>query len=714
MLIFKSGTYDGLFVSTDFPIVNDIQGYFDLRGSKKYLIPEYKDRDKPTLLIRSTGSEGIVTVSVVYFAQDQNLRDGFFSITACETVKNVSKNFKKFLTISIASIISENLKNQYYDIETSQINGIPKLKDQNSKPKNINYLPRNFDFNFSQGFSVNWLEKSGLLEISNILEKENIFNQLVDGFEIFFNVNHPQSFEHCSFLIRANIEKKLKDEEKEKNILAKKAIEQKRKLDQARIQAKKEELDTNLKNFNQLENSLIQKLIYSKIFFPSLLVLIIIVGIIFYLLFEPNSNELKIEQKEIIEDALNKAEVEIPETEFLECINDDEIDNNNYHLGLVVNDGSRTCPKVKKEDVSNIFNKLYSSGDIEFLKIVKINQEELQSIFDDPKDMNKKGYLDRFENIFILLESNEFNLAAKRSSVLFNPKSTLLFSRQNALNLFCSNEILVDDADMPDPYLGIFKSFPKIYFLAEPKIVYEKNILFYTASTYSSEYRNEYAEDIREQFEKINEREDLPFFKKDDGNFYKEEFEKIYETINLKLGDFSKLEFIYSDSQNKNFYRKDKDDNREDLNNSNICIFTSNHNQKNNISTFANFKNVELYHLSTPIDSEGLISRQKRSCYGWPSWYLVAKNEVNIVGSKFIEVEKTNQNLKINEIIGPSDEKTLFHMLNTTKFPNEILMSNFLEKLYKVFTKFKNTRLLKEEDNKACKPEQLIIHNQGL
>ena len=63
-----------------------------------------------------------------------------FSITACETVKNVSKNFKKFLTISIASIISENLKNQYYDIETSQINGIPKLKDKNSKPKSINYI----------------------------------------------------------------------------------------------------------------------------------------------------------------------------------------------------------------------------------------------------------------------------------------------------------------------------------------------------------------------------------------------------------------------------------------------------------------------------------------------------------------------------------------------------------------------------------------------
>ena len=45
------------------------------------------------------------------------------------------------------------------------------------------------------------------------------------------------------------------------------------------------------------------------------------------------------EQKEIIEDALNEAEVEIPETEFLECINNNEIDNNNYHLGLVVNDG---------------------------------------------------------------------------------------------------------------------------------------------------------------------------------------------------------------------------------------------------------------------------------------------------------------------------------------------------------------------------------------
>ena len=52
---------------------------------------------------------------------------------------------------------------------------------------------------------------------------------------LVINVNHPQSFEHFSFLINANIEKKLKDEAKEKNILAKKAIEQKRKLDQARI-----------------------------------------------------------------------------------------------------------------------------------------------------------------------------------------------------------------------------------------------------------------------------------------------------------------------------------------------------------------------------------------------------------------------------------------------------------------------------------------------
>ena len=34
MLIFKSRNIYGLFVSTDFPIVNDIQGYFDLRGSK--------------------------------------------------------------------------------------------------------------------------------------------------------------------------------------------------------------------------------------------------------------------------------------------------------------------------------------------------------------------------------------------------------------------------------------------------------------------------------------------------------------------------------------------------------------------------------------------------------------------------------------------------------------------------------------------------------
>ena len=86
MLIFKSGTYDGLFVSTDFPIANDIQGFFELRGSKTYLIPEYKYRENPTLLIRSTGSKGVVTVSVVYFAQDQNLRDGFFILNFITTL----------------------------------------------------------------------------------------------------------------------------------------------------------------------------------------------------------------------------------------------------------------------------------------------------------------------------------------------------------------------------------------------------------------------------------------------------------------------------------------------------------------------------------------------------------------------------------------------------------------------------------------------------
>ena len=100
---------------------------------------------------------------------------------------------------------------------------------------------------------------------------------------------------------------------------------------------------------------------------------------------------------------------------------------------MVVNDGSRTCPKVKKEDVSNIFNKLYPSGDIEFLKIIKINQDELQSIFEGPKNMSNKGYLDRFENIFILLESDEFNLAAKKHSVNFNPTGTLLFSKKKML-----------------------------------------------------------------------------------------------------------------------------------------------------------------------------------------------------------------------------------------------------------------------------------------
>ena len=54
---------------------------------------------------------------------------------------------------------------------------------------------------------------------------------------------------------------------REKNILAKQAFEQQRRKEQARIKANKEELDKNLKNFNQPENNFIQKIIDFKLFF---------------------------------------------------------------------------------------------------------------------------------------------------------------------------------------------------------------------------------------------------------------------------------------------------------------------------------------------------------------------------------------------------------------------------------------------------------------
>ena len=129
------------------------------------------------------------------------------------------------------------------------------------------------------------------------------------------------------------------------------------------------------------------------------------------------------------------------------------------------------------------------------------------------------------------------------------------------------------------------------------------------------------------------------------------------------------------------------------------------------MSTFTNFKNVDLHHLSTPIESDDTSSKQKRSCYGWPSWYLIKKGDIIINGSKFIEVEKINQKLKINEIFGSSGEKLEFHMMDGTSI-NESSMESNLNRLYEVFTKFKNTRLLKKE-RETCKPEQLNIYNQG-
>ena len=189
--IFKSGTYEGLFVSTDFPIANDVLGFFELRGRKNHLIPDFNTRENNTLLIRSTGSKKIVMVSLVFYAQDSNFRNGFFSISVCESAENVAKNFSKFLALALANIFKEYRKNDFFDGKKYQILNAPKTKNSSAKPRNINYLPKNFTFQFSQGFGIDYNEKSSLVAITNYFNKLDIFNRLEDGFEIFFNSNHP-------------------------------------------------------------------------------------------------------------------------------------------------------------------------------------------------------------------------------------------------------------------------------------------------------------------------------------------------------------------------------------------------------------------------------------------------------------------------------------------------------------------------------------------
>ena len=123
MQILRAGTFDGLFLTSDAPIVppNSLS-FFELRGASKGIIPSQINAE-PNLLVRSTGPNGYVFVSAVFFAKDRVNRGGFFSVSVFENTKKVEKNLEIFIKNAFATLVKEAIStvNTYRDRDTFQL-----------------------------------------------------------------------------------------------------------------------------------------------------------------------------------------------------------------------------------------------------------------------------------------------------------------------------------------------------------------------------------------------------------------------------------------------------------------------------------------------------------------------------------------------------------------------------------------------------------------
>ncbi len=722
MIIFKSGTYDGLFVTTDYPIINDVQGFFDIRDISDTLIPKFDNRQNTTLLIRCTGLEGVVTVSVVYYAKDINLRDGFFSITACETTKNVSKNFKKFLTISIASIFNENLKNNYYDVETTKINGIPKLVNQNAKPKSINYLPSNFDFKFSKGFGVNWLEKTGLLEISNTLEKNDVFNQLIDGFELFFNINHPQSFEYFSFLLKASVEQKLKDQEKEKNLLAKQAANQKKKIIEAQKKAEKEEQINKLKNFTiNSDEGFIEK--NAKLIFLALVSIFIaaVLIILFFVFLKDDEIEVVNQENDFSVNESTENELKSIENDFLACAKSiDEYNTDYYHFGIAVDDNSAECPKILKNNISDIFNTIYGEKNLDLIRLVPLQKSELSDLFllKDTKIGKYKNKFEKINNFFLLVEGEDLQKIVDEDNEIYSNLGQLYFSQKNSLSLFCSKEIIYQN-DINDPIMGPFKQFPLFSFLSENDQEYNKKNNLYNISNYIVEKifipKYETLIDEKRPAEKILKSD--RFYYDSNGNIlernYIDEYEKIYQTRRNK-----KLKRILYNKEDKVFNLLNSDtDNSYDANKE--CIFTSNVNTEKILKENSDFIKISLSKLGSVLhtDTRGYYKEKPKSCYGFPKWVLLINNSSTknsiINNYNFMDVEKSIESIKITSIDTENKNENFSFYFIDPELNNDPVRSSHLKRELQFLNKFNFFYETYKADD-SCVPDQIYEYRSGL